>query len=66
MKFLSREDFKYTVELECPHNGEEVRSWCSQNCIPFVYRSIERYGKHMIVYVMTEEKHATLFTLRWG
>lgn len=64
-KILLREDFKYVVELPCPHNGGEVRTWCHRNKIPFVYYSADLPGKSIMAYAMTEESHAAWFKLRW-
>jgi len=69
MKILLREDFKYVVELPCPHDGEEVRTWCHRNRIPFVYYSVNNHtlpGRHIMAYSMTEESHAAWFKLRWS
>jgi hypothetical protein len=65
MKILLREDFKYEVEIPCPHNGEEVRTWCHRNKIPFVYHSAIGPPRSTIVYSMTEESHAIWFKMRW-
>jgi len=65
MKILLRDDFKYVVELPCPHDGEAVRTWCNRNKIPFVYYSAMRPPQSVIAYSMTEESHAAWFKLRW-
>lgn len=64
MVILWNEDFKYTVSLPCPHNGEEVRRWLSHNRIPFTY-STYNAGSGTIEYHMTEESHTAWFKLRW-
>jgi hypothetical protein len=66
LKILLREDFKYVVELPCPHNGEEIRTWCNRNKIPFVYYSAGPSWRATMAYSMTEESHAVWFKLRWG
>lgn len=65
MKILLREDFKYDVELPCPHDGTGVRKWCHQNKIPFVYYSSGPSWAARMTYAMTEESHAAWFKLRW-
>jgi hypothetical protein len=66
LKILLREDFKYEVSLPCPHSGEEVRKWLSKNRIPFIYSTFN-VGKPSptVEYIMTEESHASWFTLVW-
>ena len=66
MKFLRIEDFKHVVELPCPHNGEEIRTWCARNKIPFVYYSADYPGRLAMAYAMTEESHVAWFKLRWA
>ena len=63
-KIIWQENFKYEVSLPCPHNGEEIRNWLNKNRIPFIYTTYN--AGTSIEYIMTEEKHATMFMLRWS
>ena len=66
VKILLRKDFKHEVSLPTPHNGEEVRKWCSVNRMPFVY-STYNCGKpnSTIEYIFADESDAAMFALRW-
>ena len=66
MKILLREDFKYEVELACPHDGGAVRKWLAANKIPFVYYSSGTPWDNRMTYAMTDESHTTWFRLRWA
>lgn len=61
--YLLREDFKHLVSLPCPHDHKGVFQWFYDNRIPFIYTTYNA-GK-TIEYIMTEESHATCFSLRW-
>lgn len=64
MKFLRREDFKYSVKLPIPHDGEAVRNWCGSQRISFMYNTAN--APEHVDYKMVNEDDAVLFALRWA
>lgn len=61
-KFLTREDFKYVVRIDNPHDGHSVRDWVVTNNLPYIYNTTSLKWTD---YIFTEESHAVVFKLRW-
>ena len=64
---LTREDYKHTVSLKCPHDGQSVRDWISRRSMPFVYSTYNVGNPEPTVeYHFASGRDAVFFTLRWS